>query len=217
MDGSPLATPAFQAELQFQRGVTLVQAATLVRDRSSRERMLNQAKASLEQFLQEHPDSSKRLFARRQFVLLLREWAKMKVDLAGRTGDAKLLAEAGVLYKQMYDTSVSAAEELKTELAGLSEDYDAVTQREQIEHRDALRGEYLLTLLTAGEALEERADTQGGDSPARQQLLRDAVERYAEIYKKYNGYMAGLGAQALPGPLPEEVGRFAGGAAGADR
>ena len=195
IDGSDQIPAALQAELEFQRGVTLLQAATLVRDRRSRERMLNEAKTSLEHFLQTQPDSPKRLFARRQFVLLLREWANMKVEIAQRTDDPQLLKEAGELYQQMYATSVAAAEELKTELAGLTETYDPTTQREQIEYRDSLRGEYLLTLLRAAQSLEERADTQPQDSDLRKKLLDEAIERYADMYKKYGEYMAGLRAR----------------------
>jgi hypothetical protein len=195
IDGSPLIPPSLQAELSYQRGVTLVQAATLVRDSRSREQMLNEAKLSLEQFLAEQPDSPRRLFARRQFILLLHQWAKMKMDAAERTGDADLRREAASLYDDAFTASVEAVEELKTVLSGMNRDYDPLSQRDEIEYRDSLRGEYLLTLLRAAESLEKRADTEADGSPARQELLERAIKRYAEMYSKYSDKLAGLQAR----------------------
>lgn len=196
MDGNPLVTPAFESELAYQRGVTMVQAATRMRDSRAREQMLNDAKASLEKFLAEQPDSPKRPFARRQFVLLLRQWAGMKVDAARRTEDESLLKEAGSLYDDVYKASVSAADELKAELIRLEDDPGVVAKdRKAIEYRDLLRGEYLLTLLRVAESLEEKADTEPEDSAARKKLLEQAIEKYDEMYTKYGTYLVALRAR----------------------
>ncbi len=195
MDNNPLVSHEFQSELAYQRGVTMVQAATFLRDRSARERMLTEAKASLEKFLREEPGSPKRLFARRQFILLLRQWANMKVESAKRTSTPALLKEAGQLYDEAYQASLSAVAELKEALSKLKTEIGPNAAQEKIDLRDSLRGEYLLTLLRAAESLEEKADTEPAKSPTRKALLDQAGKRYADMYKKYGEKLAGARAR----------------------
>ena len=57
----------FRREIPLQRGMTMIQAAVLERDRVVRERRLNAAKENLERFLREQPDHPKKSSARRQF------------------------------------------------------------------------------------------------------------------------------------------------------
>ncbi len=195
LDGSPLVTPQFQAELLYQRGITLVQAARVMRDRRSREQMLDAAKESLEKFLREQPDNPKRLFAQRQFSLLLRQWAAMKAEQAKRASDPQLMKEASKLYDDAYQASVEATKELREALLKLKEQMGPTPDKDQVAYRDSLRGEYLLALLRGAESLEEKATTEPADSPAHKSLLEEAIKNYAEMYKKYGTYAAGVRAR----------------------
>ncbi len=197
LDGSPLVSAQFQAELAYQRGVTLVQAASAARDRNSRERMLNEAKESLEKFLQEQPEHPKRVFARRQFSSLLRQWAAIKVEQAKRTNDAAMTQEAAKLYDDAHQALTQATSELRDALSKMKKEDDATADKEAIEYRDSLRGEYLLALLQGAESLEEKADTEPADSAARKTLLEQAATSYEDMYKKYRegGYLAGARAR----------------------
>ncbi len=208
LDGSPLVSAQFQAELAYQRGVTLVQAASALRDREVRERMLNEAKESLEKFLREQPENPKRLFARRQFSLLLRQWAAMKLEQAQRGNDAALMREAAQLYDAANQASVQATTELRDELSKLPKESDASTDKEAVEHRDSLRGEYLLALLRGAESLEEKADTEPAESPARKALLEQAAKSYEEMYKKYSEYLAGLRARFYQARCAAKLGDY---------
>ncbi len=195
LENNPLTGTEMQANLSYERGVTLVRAATRERDRAAREQMLNEAKVSLETFLREHPESPNRLFARRQFSLLLREWAGMKVEQARRTDDAELLKEAAKLYDESRQASVEASTQLRDELLKLQGDNAEPTEQEGIDQRNALRGEYLLALLRGAESLEEKAETEPADTPARKTLLEEASKGYHEIFTKYGAYAAGLRAR----------------------
>lgn len=196
LENSPLAPPQFQEELAYHRGVTQVRAAVSSPNRTVRERMLGEAKASLEAFLAEHPESPRRTTAQRQYALLLREWARMKVEAAQSQDDqkAELLEKAASLYEEAHKASVRSVEALKERLRALKE-ASGGEQQEDTEQRDTLRGEYLLALLGATESLEEKAATRPADSAARRSLLQRAIEKYDEIFQKYGGYLAGLRAR----------------------
>ncbi|MGM0488847.1 MAG: hypothetical protein ACQESR_19075 [Planctomycetota bacterium] len=193
MEDTALGSPQFQQELTYHRGVTLVRAAVASADRAARERMLGEAKASLEAFLADQPESRKRIQARRQYSRLLREWAKMKIEAAEETDDAEPLQQAAALYDDAYEASVKSVEALKAELKALQE--TSPTEPEATERRDALRGEYLLSLLRAAECLEEKAATKPAGSTARGELLRQATKKYDQLFEKYGGYLAGLRAR----------------------
>lgn len=207
MDGSSLISQQFQDELAYQRGVTMVEAALSLKDRAAREQMLRGAKENLEEFLSRQSESARRPEARQQYVLLLREWAGMKVDAAQKAQDSAaedsvLLKEAAALYEQAHEASREAIEELKTKLQMLkaTEGADLAAERADIEYRDTLRGQYLLSLLQEAECLEEKAETEPDDSAARRSLLEKARQKYSEIYQNYflksaESYWAGLRAR----------------------
>ena len=81
-------------ELAYQRGATLIQAVATDRDRAVREERLNQAKASLEAFMRDQPTHAKRSFARHWLGVVLREWARMKMEQVKRADNPALRQEA---------------------------------------------------------------------------------------------------------------------------
>jgi tetratricopeptide (TPR) repeat protein len=195
MEADPRTPAEFRAEIPFQRGVTMIQAASLERDRAVRESRLNVAKENLERFLREQPDHPKKSSARRQFGFLLREWARMKMEQAARTGEATMRKEAAGLYDEAYQVFDSAATELKDQLAKLKEQPDPAAADGASERLEALRAEYLDSLLRRAETLEDKADTEPADSAERKKLLNDAIRLYGEMYSKYQNRLAGVQAR----------------------
>ena len=150
-----------------------------------RESLLNDAKQSLERFLAEHPEDPKSLFVRRQYSLVLRQWAKMKVEAARRQDDSELMKEAASLYEAAFQASLAATKEQRAELLKLKDKLAEAVEQKDIEYRDQLRGEYLLSLLLTAESLEEKASTEPSGSEPQKKTLGQAITRYAEMFEKY--------------------------------
>ncbi len=208
MEADPRTPAEFRQEIPYQRGVTMIQAASLERDRAVRESRLNAAKENLERFLREQPDHPKKSSARRQFGFLLREWARMKMEQAARTGEATMRKEAAGLYDQAYQVFDNAATELKDQLAKLKEQPDLAAGDGASEHLESLRAEYLDSLLRRAETLEDKADTEPADSAERKKLLNDAIQLYGEMYSKYHNRLAGVQARLNEARSLVKLGEF---------
>ena len=95
----------------LQRGVTMIQAAVLERDRAVRESRLNVAKENLERFLREQPDHPKKSSARRQFGIPA---ARVGAHEDGASGADRMMPtmrkEAAGLYDQAYQVFDSAVD-----------------------------------------------------------------------------------------------------------
>lgn len=189
-------TPAaFRTEIPYQRGVTLIQAAQQVRDLRARETLLNSARENLNRFLQEQPEHPKRSSARHTFGIVLREWARMKVEQASRTDDAALRKEAAGLYDEAYKVFDGAVTELKTELQALQEQPKGMGDEPDRDQLRLLRFAYLDSMLRRAETFEDKAQTEPAGSGEQKKLLDEAVRLYGEMYAKYSGYPLGMQAR----------------------
>ncbi|MHB8969026.1 MAG: hypothetical protein ACYC3X_02995 [Pirellulaceae bacterium] len=192
MEANPQTPQEFRQEIAYQRGVTLIQAAGLERDRAVREGRLNAAKASLESFLRDQPEHPKKSSARRQFGFLLREWARMKMEQVKRADDPNVRKEAAALYDQAYQVFDSAASELKEQLTKLKEAGDPGADESGDDQLESLRTEYLDSLRRRAEMREDKAETEPAESAERKKLLSEAETLYKEMFTKYPTRLAGI-------------------------
>jgi tetratricopeptide (TPR) repeat protein len=190
---NPRIPAEFRSEMDYQRGWTLVEAAAAERNRAARERMLQQAKDSLERFLAEQQDHPARSAARRQYGFLLREWGRMKLEQGRSTNDATVLQEAAGLFDRAAELFDEAVGELRNTLSTLPKEGDPAAPGP--DNREALRIEFLDSLLRAAEVFEDKAETQPSDSTQRKELLSEAARRYADMHEKYPRRLAGLQAR----------------------
>ena len=207
MEGDPRTPAEFRREIPLQRGMTMIQSAVLERDRSVREGHLQVAKENLERFLKEQPDHPKKASARRQFGLLLREWARIKVEQAARSGEATMRKEAAGLYDQAYQVFDSAVGELKDQLAKQKDQPALGVEDDAAEDLETLRTEYLDSLLQRAETLEDKADTELPDSAERKKLLTDAAQSVWRDVREVPQSSVGGASSIEPVSVSGEAGR----------
>jgi hypothetical protein len=206
LQDNPRVPADFRTELDYQRGWTLVEAAVVERDRAARERLLQEAKSSLERFLQEQPEHSKRAPARRQYAFLLREWGRMKLEQARPSNDEALLREAAGLFDRSQELFSEAVAELRDTLANLPSQSDSAAEADAPPDREYLRIEFLDSLLRAAEVFEDKAETVAADSPLRQTLLTEAAKQYGEMFAKYPTRLAGVQARLNQARVTKKLG-----------
>ncbi len=209
METSPLAPIAFKQVIPYERGLTLVSAASVELDTRIREQMLNDAEQALTAFIQKDPNHRMVPSARNQLGNLLYLRGNFKVELSKRNNDAGLLTEARRFYDEGYQVFGKVQQELKAKLDVVnSRQYDA-SQREEEELRDQMRRDYLQAQLLAAQVLEERAETLAKGSPEYLQVLTDAEKQYQEIEKKYTRWAAGLYARMALGRCLQKRDKYA--------
>ncbi len=208
MEQSPLAPAAFRARIAYERGVTMVMAASIDRDLTSREQKLNNAQISLEAFIRDRGDDPLAALARRQFGNLVYERARLKVEQSSGANRAALLADASGLYDQAFKIFTESANQAKKDLAEIPKELDPDSDRDTLERREELRREFLQATLLTAVVSEEKADTVAEDSPERKKILESAAAQYDEMFSKYGKYLAGLYARMYSGRVQMKLGKF---------
>ena len=174
MEADARTPEAFRREIPLERGMTMIQAAVQERNAAARENLLTAAKENLERFLREQPDHPRKSSARRQFGFLLREWARIKVEQAARTSEPTMRKEAAALYDQAYTFFDNAVTELREQLAKIQGQPEQEVDENASVELEALRNEYLDSLLRRAEGWRTRRTPSRGIGGA-DEAVTDAV------------------------------------------
>jgi len=212
MKNSPLVPVDFKEAIQYQKGLTLMEASRLQGDQALRERYLNEAQQALQQFVSQHAVHAKANAARSQLGNLVVERARTKVEQSRQPNANKqqLLADAKQLYDEAFHAFAALEESVKTQLERIPQVLDLKDKRqaEMAELRNQLRADFLQTMLLAAAIREETADTVAPDSAEYKTLLTEAAGRYEEMYKKYRLRLAGLYARMYQGRANQKIGKL---------
>ena len=210
MADSPLVTLEFKETILYEKGLTLVDASRYQRDAGIREKQLEEARVTFEQFLQTRVDHELTDACKNQLGNLLVERGRAKVARAERSADrVQLLKQARELYDEAYRVFATSQNDLKEKLAGMTGVFDPKREQDKIDLRESIRAEYLQAQLLSAAILEESADTVAiKESQEYTELLSKAAAEYAEIYEKYRTRVAGSYALMYQGRCNLKMGKY---------
>ncbi|RIK79726.1 MAG: hypothetical protein DCC67_10180 [Planctomycetota bacterium] len=145
VERSPLMTPAFAAELPYQRALSLAAQAGQVKNGTERERLQSEAAAAFEQYAKSRPESPTALEAQREAANLYASQGLATLAAAERLPEQaasqrqQLREEA----RQQLDRAAAAVRQLVDQcaagLAGLPKEAAAQADAETKARRDKLR------------------------------------------------------------------------------
>ncbi|MBB73304.1 MAG: hypothetical protein CMJ75_02190 [Planctomycetaceae bacterium] len=210
LQDSPLAPVRMKEIIPYEQGRILIKLSGLQRDFDMRERQLNRAQQSLQQFIDTRKGNPKVAAAESELGTLLEQRGTLQVLRAERPGNAqekqKLLASA----RERFGEARGVFEKIQGQLRQKLKNYPAVIPTGTPEHqlREETRLQYLQTLLVAAVIQEEMADTYDEKAPERSKLLSEASSEYDSIYKNYRRFVAGLYARLYQGRVQKKLGKF---------
>jgi len=207
---NPAVPKQFKDNLLYERGVTLVEGARLLRDPSLAEKQLDEGQKVLNEFISANPNSLLTIAARSQLGNVIVERARKRVEKSKKaTGAAKddLVKEARTLYAEGVKVFETLEKELAERLKAYPASLDAKKDAKRYEERDQFRKDYLQAQLLTAAAVEEQADTFPKDSKERKDTLEKAVKLYNEINQKYRTRIAGMYAQLYKGRCQQKLGK----------
>jgi hypothetical protein len=190
METSPLAPIDFRRVIAYERAITLVSAAGAELDPTAREKLLDQAELSLNEFLTNATAHPLAQAARNQLGNLLYMRGVIKVQLSKRNNDPALLNQARQFYDQAHGVFVESQKTLRERLSPINNRQYDVSQKAEIEARDQMRSDYLQAQLLAAQVLEDRAHTATAGTPEHLQMLQEADKQYLDIEEKYRTLIA---------------------------
>ena len=199
-ENSTLTPVEFREVIPFERGLTMVQFAGREADFDVRGQMLNEAQASIEQFVKTRGNHPRADNAKNQLGNVVAGRAKMKVEQAEKTGDDKHRELAAELFDQAYSIFARRQSELKDRLVKIGPRvFDPKKQKKEIAQRTQLRADYLQAQLLSAAVLEESAATFKPADAKFKETLQRAADEYTVIYEKHRIRLAGLYAKLYRG------------------
>lgn len=205
----PETPGSLRPELAFEQGRGKVLEAEVADDLERRELLLEQGRAALDAFLEEHPGHELVPEAKVQLAQVLYQrgqTAALKADEAAEEADREArLASARAAFGEARTAFDAALEDLKRA-------YDAfprgVLARDDPTHveRDEAQRRMIDAMLKRALVDYDEAQTYPEGSDQRATLLDQAIERFTAIHNDYRTWMAGFAARMWQGKSLEEKG-----------
>lgn len=202
----------FQAAIDYEAGVTLIEAARTNPDLPLREKQLAAAKSRFDRFLQEQPKHAEAPNAARQLPNLLVERGKIKVlqsesDSRKPAEKKQLLADARGLYAAAGKLCAVLEKQTLEELRKFPK--QLVKGSKEYEEYQRVRQRLLAVRVALAAVPYEIARTHPADSDGRKQSLTTAAQKFGDLYEKYSALLAGLYARLEQARCYKELGQTA--------
>jgi hypothetical protein len=216
MEMSPLAPVEFRVAILYERGRLLIHRSHEERDFTQRAKLLDDARAALEQFVAENRSHQLALSARGPLGNLLFERAHLNIERANRKATTEqdkdvLLEDARRCFDEAHSVFTPLRDDLKAKLdrlpTGEINERDPNMKR-LAGLRNQFRADYLRARLLIPKALEEKAETFSEGDMRRHDLLLQAADGYGEVYKVYRTRIAGLYARMYQGGCYAKLGNL---------
>ena len=209
MKESPLAPADFKEVIDYELGVALINAAMSGRIVELREKQLNQARTYFEKFIKEHPGHPMVFSARSQLANLLVQRGRIEREKADEAendeareqlakGARKLLDEAEIVFGEQEAQAIEEHEQFPK--------FIPQEETEKIEKRDQVRRDILEARMALAGVKYELALTYPKGSDNYKKTMKEAAERYGQVYEKYSTRLVGLYARMWEGRCYKELG-----------
>jgi tetratricopeptide (TPR) repeat protein len=216
LEQSSLADDVLRAQIPYLRAVTQIDEARHSLDPDERSKLMDQARAGLEEFAAAHPDSVQGAEAQLQLATLLFEQGQQTIAQAGQLpkGPAYatdregyyvqargLLSEASGLFQQ-------SAAFYQSEQTRLTENVDADEVAGALDQRQEVRGRLAQVSVLAAQALHEQGLTYPPSSSDFRQLQQQAAGELNRLYRQYSRWLVGFYARLHEGRCYQALGDY---------
>lgn len=214
VEASPLATPEFTSNLAFQRASSLVSQARQSRDRSERERLLNQAAADFEAFAAKQEDPPLAIDALRQAANIYAEQALVAIAESRQLGpDANaerdaLVAKARALFGKAAADVKQVVDVTTKEIAALPKAAEIQSDPAAKAKRDQLRDRQVEARFLQARLAFEGAATLDRDSADFAKQLDVASKQFGELIEEYRNSLVGVSSRFYQGRCAQELGEY---------
>lgn len=216
METSRLADEQFKRRIPYHRGVTLIALSRETVDPDARSKLLGEARAELNRFAAENPQSISAAEANVQLASVLVEQAKQRMARAEQLpGDAALdgereryHAQARGLLDEARELFRQAEESYSAELKRLSDKLGVAEDDSPPDQRQEYRGRLAQVRVLAAQTQFDKAQTYPADSASFRRLNEQTAEELGALYEAYSRWLVGLYAHLYEGRCYQALGDY---------
>jgi hypothetical protein len=203
----PLGTEAIRERLDYERGVTLLAAASEPGDPQLRGAQLDEATAALEKFASEHADHPQAGAARNSLAGVLVERGRRLVQVAPEAEKDAAAAKARNLFGQARAEFTSAEKTLTRQLGEMPK-LIPPSEVEMQAQKQRLSGELAQARLMQANIDFETARAFPAGSAEAKQKYEAAAKAYADLHEAYRTRTVGVMARLWEGRCRQSLGQF---------
>jgi tetratricopeptide (TPR) repeat protein len=214
VEDSPLISPAFRAQLPYERASALAAQAQTLRGRTARQAQLLQAAEEFEKFAAANLDNLTGIQSLREAANLYANQALAANRQAEQLPSAAE-AERGDLHdqaRQWLDRAISAVRQMQkactTELAKLPKPTAIQANPRAMQLRDRLRELQVEGRFTAALLAFEQAQTFDRQSAQFKRTLEQAAAAFLKIYDDFHDTLVGASSRFYQGRCQQEMGDY---------
>lgn len=209
MKESPLADAGFKQVIDYEAGVTLINAAMAGRVMTVREKQLEQARAHFERFVKANPGHPLVFSARSQLANLLVQRGRIEREKADEAESDEVKAKHAATARKLLDEAEIVFQEQEAQAIEEHERFPKFIPQEEakrIEQRDQVRRDILEARMSLAGVKYEYALTFPKGSDEFKKTMTEAAERYGKVYELYSTRLVGLYARMWEGRCYKELG-----------
>jgi hypothetical protein len=213
MRTSPLASKSFQEAVDYELGITLIDACKAERVATRKALLLDEAQKAFDRFIQERPAHADVAMARMQLANVLVERGKIFSEGAAKPGLAdaqkqQQMGEARKLFEAAFKVFEAAEAKFSDEHKKFPKVIDQQKETAKYEAREKARQNLLAARLALGQVTEEIARTYLPGSAEAKKKFAEAAARFKDLFDKYSSWLAGLYAKMWEGRCYREMGEM---------
>ena len=205
---NPAVPIQFKENLQYERGVTLVEGARFQRDPALRDKWLDEGQKVLTEYVSSQKAGLLAVGARSQLGNVIVERAKSRLERSlKQAGEAKTKLQSEA--RQMFDEAIAIFDGQVNQTRERLKQYPNTLNESDgklYEERQILRQEFLQAKVLLEAAKELKAETYAKDSSEYAKLLTECVDGYKAIHADYRTLLAGMYAQAYQARCLQKLG-----------
>ncbi len=209
MKDSPLADAEFKQVVDYEAGVTLINAAMAGRVMAVREKQLEQARVRFQQFIKSHPGHPLIFSARSQLANLLVQRGRIEREKADEAESEEAKAKHASAARELLDEAELVFQEQEAQAIEEHERFPKFIPQEEtkrIEQRNQVRRDILESRMSLAGLRYEYALTYPKGSDQFKKTMTEAAERYGKVYELYSTRLVGLYARMWEGRCYKELG-----------
>lgn len=208
---SRLVDDKIKQTIDYHKGMILAAQAKTTRDTAVRMKLLESARGSLEQFVEQHPQHALAPDASIQLGNILIERGRTQLSMAEQPSRASqrdaLLAEGRALYEQAQAVFTKAEADFLAELEKFPKVIDP-KDRDQIEAKNEARRRLMQSRLLSGSVIYEISKTYETGSNEHKKYLKESADKFESIYETYSSLLVGYYARMWQARSLRELGEL---------
>lgn len=207
---NPAVPGQFKSRLLYERGITLIEGATSVKDPVIRDKWLDDGQKTMSEYLATDKDGPLALSAQTSLGYVIFNRGAGRIEKAKKAKpEAKeaLVTEGRAMLQEAGKTFEKITDDVRERLKSLPATIDEKQDPKRFEERERLRSDYLRARILVAQSDEYLGESYPASDPNYKKFLESGAQRFKSLYDDNRNRPAGMIARVGQGRCAQKLGQ----------